>query len=227
MIEVTRVEEEKQEKNIISGYRVKGKKIIINFDKSKFGSRKFVVDKTKENEKIILNRMEEQVKELNEEKVTKEYNKNLSVSVYSVIASLFGTSFSLACLAFSVMAWPIFVLTLLSYGFLINSVIKFAKADEKMVGLTYIKNEEKINDSIAKNENILASAPKRVQKMADKKVDKPAFDINTINKLTYEELQQLLEVIERNEEFGFKVDSTPAKTLVKDMNEEKKWPWTK
>lgn len=219
MIEVTKNEEEK---NIILNYQIKGQKIIINFDKTKFGERKFVVDKTKENEKIILNKMVEQIKSLDEKKVKKEYNKTQLKMVYSTVESLFLSSFSLICLAFSVMLWPLFVLTLLCFGYTFNSLVKHAKADKKMVDITYIKNEEKINDAIAKNENILASAPKRVEKAADKSVDKPAFDINTINKLTYNELKQLLEVIERNEEFGFTHESEPSKTLVKDMIKENK-----
>lgn len=221
MIEITKPEETKKEKDIILDYQIKGNKIIINFDKTKFGSRKFVVDKTKENERIIINRMTEQVKELDEDKTKKKYDKWSNILIYSLTSSCLLTSVTLACFAFSITSLPFVALTAASYALFFKSISTTAKLDKKMLGIAYVKNEEKINDSIAENENILASAPKKVQHAANMHVDEPAFDINTINQLNYDDLKQLLEVIERNETFGFECESEPVKTLVKDMNKEK------
>jgi len=188
-----------KDENFVLNYKEKGDKIIINFANSLF--KRLVIDNTEANKNKITDKMRKQILEQDETKMNDLYEKRAVMACCSAL-------FALCCV------FPLFfltdTLTLILFEVLFassltlttTSIIKYIKAEDFLKNKEYIRNEEKINKSIKENKDVLENTNKKVKNIALQN-EKPKFDLNSIDKLNYNELKELLENIKRLDEFEF------------------------
>ena len=200
-----------KDENFILNYEEKGDKIIINFASSLF--KKLTIDNTEGNKNKIIDKMRKQILEQDESKMQNIFEK---MDVFSIISAII-TIVCLFPLAFSQTGIQVAIfgtITAFSATFAITNFIKYKKAEDFMKNKEYIRNEEEINKNIKENKYVLENTNKKVKNIVLQS-NEPKFDLNSIDKLSYNELKQLLENIKRLDEFEFE-QVEKEKQLVKN-----------
>lgn len=65
-----------------------------------------------------------------------------------------------------------------------------------------LDNQEKLNEMIKENQNILTNSNEKIKEMVKSThEDKPVFNLNSVEKLKLKGLKEILENIQREEEF--------------------------
>ena len=188
-----------KDENFILNYKEKGDKIIINIANSLF--KKLVIDNTDLNKNKIIYKMRKQILEQDEEKMNDMYEKRAVMACCSSLFALF-CIFPLFFITETLTLIVFEILFASSLTLAITSVIKYIRAEDYIKNKEYIKNEEEINKSIKENKDVLENTNKKVKNIALQN-EEPKFDLNSIDKLSYNELKQLLENIKRLDEFEF------------------------
>lgn len=200
-------------KTFVLNYIVKDNQIIVHFADKK----NYVIPYTIENEAKLLNKMKTQVLQSNQfiEQQEERFSK-----LRAITAMLFGTTLPLVSTfasGISIISGIVVVLSVLCIGCNICNMIDI-KRNIKDINKNklLLNNEERLNEKVKKNPNVLANSKGKVKKMVHSTpVDQPVFTLNSIDKIRYEELRQILENIDREEEFGFDYSSeVEKKTLI-------------
>lgn len=209
----------KEEKNMfILNYKIKKNNIIIRLA----SKEKYIVPYTEENEKIILDRMKEQVTENID--FEKEASKEYIILTLFTIALAFTTVLLMGKYLPSLISHPTLktlisnIPSFIGLGLTSISALFSVSAQETLEDFRknklYLNKEEELNEKINNNQNLLSNVSTKTKKMVETATeDKPVFDINKIDKVTLKDLKQLLENFKRDEEFGF--DYTKTKKLIK------------
>ncbi len=214
----------KDSKTFILNYKVEDNQIRIHLA----SKEKYIIPYTLENEKNILGRMKQQV--LNAEAFENKQKKQFSDAIVNLILALFIVGISVYLLIVNpkniMIAWPIVAISL---GGLLSffAMVAMKKSKKKIKDIyknrMFIAHEKKLNESIKNNQNILYHTSSRTKEVISSMLLKkqPAFTFNTVDKMRYQELKQILENIERAEQFGFEYKSE-EKSLPKTSTTKKK-----
>ena len=198
-----------EQKKYILSYKVEAEKIVAKLASGEF----YTIPYSEENEQAIILRMEKQA-------------RSAEITPISFSDKFF-------CFALS-LALPILVLLLIVYGGwvcftlfsltvicelyyskeLISNIIK--KMDIAKLNY-FLDNQQKLNDNIGKNENVLLNVRKKAinQIKSEQSKGKRIFNINNIDNYSLKDLKTLKENIERIASFGFKEED-----MSKDFSED-------
>lgn len=191
-------------KIFVLNYTVKDNQITVHFANGK----NYVIPYTTANEVKLLKKMKTQV--LQSDEFMNQQKKRLSISRIWIIFSVGLLVPNVILLANGTSVVPIInglsvILLTFDIGYRIYSIID-SKRNIKDINKNkmLLKNEEKLNEKITENHNILANTNEKIKAMAHSTPEsQPVFTLNSIDKIKYEELQQILENIDREEEFDF------------------------
>ncbi len=207
----------KDSKKFILNYTIQKDKIIIHYA----SGGKQTIPYTKENEQKVLEIMENQARGAwvgNTFGILKErgikFKKGIIADVSFLLTLLFlGNIFTFSILINVCLAFGIFGFSIHLYN-LVNTK-RIQKDIEK--NKLYLTSKEQIEESdFTKNENLLLGVKEKTKKIIQEQPKD--ININTMDKVKYKELKQILENIKREREFDF--DYTPLKD-VKDVTREK------
>jgi len=203
-------------KTFVLNYTVKDNQITVNLA----NGENYVIPYTAENEVKLLKRMKTQVLQSDEfmSKQEKRFSKSWKLAIWgvsmlalNVIASASDIS-AVSIVSGMWASWFVF-----DIGYRIYSMID-SKRNIKDINKNkmLLNNEERLNEKVKENHNVLAHTDEKTKKMVHSTpVDQPVFTLNSIDKIKYEELKQILENIDREEEFGFDYSSeSDEKSLV-------------
>lgn len=205
-------------KKFILNYKIKNGNIIIRLA----SKEKYVIPYTEENEQKILERMKKQITENIdfERKAIKEY------VILTVLTYLLGFGTFLIATRFipGLISYPslktVFanIPTFVASGFTLISAILTMSTKEVLEDFRknklYLDKEEEINGKIKSNQNMLSNVSNKTKKIVEKATeDRPVLDINKMDKVSLQDLKQILENFKRDEEFDF--DYEPKKLIRK------------
>ena len=213
-------------KKFILNYAIEGNKIIIHYA----SGGKQTIPYTKETEQLILAIMENQARgawvgdtfaKIKERVEKFKYNTIGDAFLTLILLFLICTStFSTlwinvllnACLVFKIVEFTINLSCLIGNKRILKDIEK---------NKLYLTNKEQIEESdFTKNENLLLGIDKSTKKMIQEQPKD--ININTMDKVKYKELKQILENIKREREFGFdysQVEETEDVKLERNLNQ--------
>lgn len=203
-------------KMFILSYKVKKDNIIVKLA----SNEKYIIPYTEENEGKILDRMREQITENVdfERRSIKEYILLLLLTIALGVGTLIIsakflpnliTHPSIKTILANIPTFGAAAITAISGIFTISTaeILKDFRKNK-----LYLEKEEELNDKVKENQNILSNVSNKTRKMVESTPeDKEVFDINKMNKVSLQDLKQLLENIKRDEEFDF--DYEPKKLI--------------
>lgn len=210
-------------KTFILNYKIKEDKIIIKFANRK----KLIVPYSLENEQKILEKMRNQVLQSDEIKQNQS-NKFLTffngLIIDFVMTVLFiGAVSGLARLGVYISTF-VYAMGDIPLFLAINNFCKVLRVKGTINDLNknrkFVDNEEKINDHLASNPDILLNATKTTRLVCSTEEKTPALTINTVDKMSNRDLAQLLEAIDIQEQFEF--DGFNPETSVSEESGPKK-----
>ena len=207
-------------KTFVLNYTIKGNEITVNLA----NGENYVIPYTTENEVKLLEKMKIQVLQSEQFMIKQEkrFSKSwkwaiwdvsiLALNVFSVITFASRYNVLLTKGGGMCVSWFVF-----DIAYRINSMID-SKKNIKDINKNrmLLNNEERQNEKVKENYNILAHTDKKTKEIVHSiPVDQPVFTLNSIDKIKYEELKQILKNIDREEKFGFDYSSeSNEKSLV-------------
>lgn len=211
----------KDRRDFVLGYDIsKDGKIVVKFAEGE----PIILPYNEINEKILLDKMEEQVALASkcEEKYMKKkenYVKLLRTMLGSSIIStilillnniVFLDTIFAFILSFSVIYGVVYSVYIVNINNMLDDLAKNKK---------FLELSDKINTNIKNNNNTLANVSSYTKKVVKDNVnsDRPLFDINSFNYVNFEDLEQISENIDRDRRFGFDytMQETPGKSIVR------------
>lgn len=206
-------------KIFIINYEIKDNQIIVNTGDGK----KYSIPYTKENEENILSKMREQLIYIpsHKEDITKDINEKKRILKLLLCGAL------LVSVTF-IIAFPTLLPIIIG-----ANVIEFAYAFAILKEQTdllkdyekhefFLKNEVKLNNIDENNPNSLLNVSEKTKEIISTVPnEKPKFTLNTIHKMKYQDLKEILENIEIIETLGYNT------TNIEDNNSDiKSWQKT-
>ena len=217
---------EKEEKAyFILRYEVEQDKIRIYFASDERGE-KYEIPYSLENEKKVLTKMKEQVTQSKDyQKLLLTKRKRAKRKEVSYLASWIVTALAMipATLLSQILAVPLGVLLLLESIALGSQIHQIAICEKDLndikKNLTFLQNEERLNQKIRENENMLSHVSKKTKKIVNSiPKEKEVFTINTMDEIPKEDLEQILNNIEKEESFAFEYHpKTKRKSKTKEV----------
>lgn len=195
------------------------KDFILRYDLTSDGMIKIIFAKGKpwyvpyneENEKKLLEKMKKQLEKANTIK-EKIVSKLLPVAIVS--AGLFAATIILVInLAGSYNTYVVagisslpMAASLITGFFAIKNKIKLNDLEKNV---RFLEMEKKLNDNVRSKKNILVNVSNKTKKaIKDLPEDKPVFNVNNFNYVSFNDLKLIIENVERNEKFGFVYDES-------------------
>lgn len=194
----------KDAKSFVLNYKVEDDKIIIKHASGK----EFIIPYTKENEEKIINKMKDQVEyDGNSFEYKKKYDiiwNIITICAHSMLLTL------ITIFPNNVPVLKLIAQIALSISIIANTLdimyVKSVLNDIKKHRL-FLNYEKEINDSVRKNQNVLADVKyKTVEVAKNAKKDEPVFNINNIDSIPYKDIKSMTDNIDELEEYDF--DST-------------------
>ena len=228
--------DEKEKEKFILNYEIfnKSSEIIVYFATGET----YIIPYTQENEKKLLDKMRKQVKESGkfEAEVNKKIDslKNFKIPLTIFFTIFFPTMVLGACYGKEI---PTFAYCLIGcwgtagVSILIKEVIEEKILKNKLKDLAknrkFLDKEREIIEALEEeknrvHQNTLSNVSLKTDKQISNAVksDRPAIDINTVDRIPEEDLDQILSNIERDKAFGF--DYTNASMLPKKRTKKNK-----
>ena len=187
-------------KTFILNYNIENNQIIVNLA----SGEKYIIPFSIDNEKRLLERMKNQVKDSSdyEYKQEKRFSSAWKWAIWSSLMLVFNS----IILATGISALPVvngicaFDSSLRIYS-MVDSKRKLRDIKKNR---TFINNENLLSDNTKINQNVLSNVSTKTQELVTSTPEqKPIFTLNSIDKIGYEDLKKILENIQREEEFGF------------------------
>ena len=203
-------------KTFILNYNIENNQIIVNLA----SGEKYIIPFSVDNEKRLLERMKNQVKDSSdyEYKQEKRFSSAWKWAIWSGIMLVFNS----IILATGISALPV-VNGICAGWFVFDSSLRiYSMVDSKRKlkdirkNRTFINNENTLSDNTKINQNVLSNVSTKTQELVTSTPEqKPIFTLNSIDKIGYEDLKKILENIQREEEFGFDYsDSQDEKPMI-------------
>ncbi len=203
-------------KTFILNYIVKDNQIIVNLA----NGENYVIPYTIRNEKKILKRMKAQV--LQSDEFISKQEERFSKSWKWVLFSLYVLDICFGVLIGNSVA-PIIsvVCAICGSGFLFNLGYRIYSMIDSKRNIKDVKknkmlldNEKRLNKKVKENYNVLANIDEKTRELIHSTpANQPVFTLNSIDKIKYKTLKQILENIDREEEFVFDYSSESDKVL--------------
>lgn len=217
-----------ESETFVLNYTVKDNKITVNLA----NDENYDVLYTPKTEKMLLKKMKTQVlqsyKFMNkqEEELLKIHKKVLYDIVIIALAIGLGLLLNISSPMIDIDIFNLpFVVSLVAGSFVLFSDISTmedikTKIEDVKKSMLFVINEERINNSIKANQKILSNTTSATKELVQSgSVDQSAMTINSVDKIEYEELIQILENIDNEEQFDFACsDTSGEKTLVLNKN---------
>ena len=181
----------------------------LDYESSKTFILNYNIAFSVDNEKRLLERMKNQVKDSSdyEYKQEKRFSSAWKWAIWSGIMLVFNS----IILATGISALPV-VNGICAGWFVFDSSLRiYSMVDSKRK----LKDIRK-NDIDKINQNVLSNVSTKTQELVTSTPEqKPIFTLNSIDKIGYEDLKKILENIQREEEFGFDYsDSQDEKPMI-------------
>lgn len=186
--------------HFILSYKIKDNNIIIDFANE---SGKVVVPYTKENEKKILEKMKNQVCSTNKilGKIKSRENKRL-IGLLLILGTALLSGGFLNNIYLENIYW--FISTFAAVGFSVSLLKDELIKNDIKKNKYFLENEKNLNDNVKKNQNMLFNTRKVTKDVVlASKEDDPALTINTVDKIPFSDLKQIINNIERENMFDF------------------------
>lgn len=189
--------------SFILNYEIKDNQIIVNYANGEH----YIISYTNDNEEKILKKMEDQV--YNEQQNYKQSNKILGIAVTRILFNVFGIILCVGIVKSGHSIAPLILYKIYPVLFNFNIgvhilYIRYIKEKRKDFekNKMLLDNQEKLNEMIKENQNILTNSNEKIKEMVKSTPeDKPVFNLNSVEKLKLKELKAILENIQREEEF--------------------------
>lgn len=188
--------------HFILSYKIKNKKIIIKLASGK----PHVISYSKENENIIINRMEEQAKYAFVKPISL-YDYTLAIIFPLVLLPKTTLNFIEIGGWWSGLAFSCAVIGSICYP---AKVINYLLRKKEVKKLKYfLAHKDELNKDIEKSENVKVGLSNKAVKEIEKRVEnKPTVNINNLDNYSLKDLKQIRENIERISYFGFDESKT-------------------
>lgn len=191
-------------KTFVLNYTVKDNQIIVHFA----NGENYVIPYTAENEVKLLKRMRAQV--ILADEFLREQEQNFSKNWKLVIGNAVMLAVNIFALVTGNSVVPILNGTCtIIFTYLTGSLIYSMMDNKRNIkdvkkNKILLHNEEKLNQKIKENDNVFTNTDEKMKEMVYfTPEDQPVFTFNSIDKMKYEELKKVLEMIELEEEYGF------------------------
>lgn len=201
----------------ILNYKENGNKIVVKYA----NGNTVEIANTEKNHEILEKSMKEQVKSV--DKFINEKKFIFTTSIFSIVFLYACAAISIKNLFFSPEGFsvlsPIFLAISAFFGvdFTVEliSIAKAMKDREK--NLKFLEVEEKLNNKVKENENILYNTHNVTKKIVEEnKGREVTFTINNIDKVPFKDLNQMMINVDREEKFGFEsLEQEKTKKLTK------------
>ena len=195
------IEDKEISKTFILNYEIENDQIIVYLG----SEEKYTIPYTKENEEIILKKMEQQI--LSNKFYREELIKNIRIIQNSTFKFLsMATFFAIATAYISI---PFAALIFgLSYG---SGIILLMAAQKKKIllndfekQLLFLNKEKDLNTTDEKDPNVLTNVSRKTKDIISSiPTEEPTFTINTIHKIKYKDLKEIIKNIETIEKLGY------------------------
>lgn len=211
----------KDSKTFILSYKVEKDQMIIRLA----SKEKYVIPYTLENEKNVKSRMEEQV--LNVCAFENKQKGKFSDAIVNFILAIVIVFISIYVLVLQPkgihFAWGIVgivvggLLAVLAIGVMVRSRKKIKDIYKNRM---FIAHEKRLNENAKINSNILFGTTNKTRTLIASNLlnKKPAFTFNTVDRMKYKELKQILENIDRAEQFGFEYQNEKEENPKKESS---------
>jgi len=207
----------KESEDFILGYDVTSDgKIIVKFAKGEL----FPLPYNEENERILLNKMKEQLKNSSsiEKKLKDILKTNITVGVIVLIFSILPVSLMPEFLNAPVAITMTSILastSLMPFGIAFKNKLKINDLNKN---IRFLEIEKKLNDNVRGENNILVNVSNKTKNVVKNyPEDREVFDINSFNYIPFKDLEQIIDNVDRNERFGFDYTNSkePHKGIVR------------
>lgn len=211
----------KESKTFILSYKVEKEQMIIRLA----SKEKYLIPYTLENEKNVKLRMQEQI--LNVCAFENKQKRKFSDAIVNLILAVVMEFVSIYVLVFQpkevYIAWSIVgivvggLIALLAIYVMIRSKKKLKDIYKNKL---FITHEERLNENAKVNSNILYGTTNKTKTLITSTLlnKQPAFTFNTVDRMKYKELKQILENIDRAESFGFEYQSEKEEPIKENSN---------
>lgn len=202
---------EEDRKFFVRGFKLNGKgNFIVRFSKHV----KNDVPRNEKNERVLLAKMEEQVR--NSDKCLKKTKKIIQLTKLSTI--VFGFIFLLllnVVKGFGAEELGKQILTScftgIAGGCTVVSLVKYVNSKLLLADLRknrkFMAIKDSLNSNVKVNKNMLANTSSKTKKMVFSTPDeKDVFNINSFNNVPYRDLMKIMDNIERDKKFEFDYD---------------------
>ena len=201
-----------EKKKFILGYKIKN-----GFMKIKYAlGFKDTVLYTEKNENKVLNKMKEQVSNVDEKKFINKQKNNIygffSCGTMFLIGSicLFCMNIAPGMEIFAKIFGPMFLIS--SIFTISNGFISLSKLRDYKRNKRFIDVEEKLNSKVRANENMLVNTSSKTRNMVNSiPENKPVFNINNFSFVPNRDLNQIIDNIDRDDYFKFDYESIKNK----------------
>ena len=227
--------DEKEKEKFILNYEIlkDSNEIIVHFATGE----DYVIPYTKENEEKLLDKMRKQVKESGkfETEVNKKIDslKNFKIPLTVFFTIFFPTMALAACYGNKIPTFAYYLIGCwgtVGVSILIKAVIEKKILKNKLKDLAknrkFLDKEREITEALEEekdrvHQNTLSNVSLKTDKKISNAVseNRPAIDINTVDRIPEEDLDQILSNINRDKAFGF--DYTNARTIPKKRTRKK------
>lgn len=208
------VNDKEQSKTFITNYEIKDNQIIVYLASGK----NYSVPYTQDNEEKILVKMEKQTF------VSNSFTTDLKLNItFSRVLKIVFLCIS-ALLFLITTCVPSFIPSAigLSIGLLLPTSLNIKRKKdllkdyEKQIFL--LDNEKKLNDANEKDPNVLANVSKKTKEIISSvPSEKPKFTLNTIHKMKYQDLKEIIENIQIIEALGYDYQNIEEETTTEDQ----------
>jgi len=185
-----------ESRNFIKKYTIKNNSLVLDLG----NKQKYVIPYNQENKKMVLDKMENQVKKNKE-----SYLESLKfrLKFFASLLSI-GTLILAIALIFSIHLTGLICILLSTLPFGIGFCISNDKYIDLKKQIYFLDNKDTINGYIRRNENMLLGLSKKTKKMVKSTcATENVFNINNIHKISLKELYEIKKNIKRYNEFKF------------------------
>lgn len=177
-------------KTFILKYEIDGDNIIVHYANNK----KDVVPYNNLNEHKVLSKMRDQVYDCEKRFSKTKYN----IRIYGVSLVIF------LIFRYLIPGSPIISLLLSCVVSTFVNLPIYTKYNDYCKNRLFLKNDMTLNDHLKKNSNVLLNTKLNTKEFEATISSKdPVFDINTIDKVFYDDLKTMLENIKRSQDMGY------------------------
>ncbi len=193
----------------ILNYRIENNQIIINLASGK----KYITPYSIDTERRLLRLMKNQVNNAKyyERKQKESFSKALNHAIYGVLFLILDIILLVTGSAINNILIALCAIWFAFVSFLNISIMIYSKLDIKDIkkNKLFVNNEELLSDNTKVNERTLTNVSSKTKELvASTPLERPIFTLNSIDKISYRDLKQILTNIKLEEQLNKTSDET-------------------